>query len=423
MVDRLRQKNDDLVKAYLHNEGNRHAVRIAAAGALETAWEDGEGKQRAGVMTRELARALREAWNVNDEPNQISWQKILLRVSELVNINFPRQNPYVEGPLRRMLFSLVESETNAIVLHSDGQQGILKAGRISGVREGNVYVLMPPGTERIRKETKIGEATVTEVGALEARAKLSILPNRAPISAQGVMAFLTKETLVELPVAHPEGPQELLSAINGSKFLRRRGIYGDLQDTDPLATHEEKLDHRLTVDFGTMKDWERQQSIALDGKGEVFEGESVYISLINDGTKTVHVSAFDINVSGKITLISIIKLDAGRAYHIGAGQFRQRPQGPGLSLGWPRDIAKSQSVPESLVFVLAASHVDLSVLAGGSRVGVKGEPGPSALEQLSYCFATGKQRDIAIERVRAPLRFDVLHVPFQIKARGIAVIS
>ncbi|KAI8296388.1 hypothetical protein K4K59_004021 [Colletotrichum sp. SAR11_240] len=326
MIDRLRQTNDGFAKAHLNNEGNRHAVRIAAAGALEAAWEDGEGNQRAGVMTRELARALREAWEVKDGTNQVSWQKILLRVSELVNINFPRQNPYVEGPHRRMLFSLEESDTNAIVLQSDGQQGILKAGRISGVREGNVYALMHSESEPIPQETKIGEAIVTEVAALEATAKLSIFHNRAPIPTQGVMAFLIKETLLELPVAHPEGPQELLDAIDGSKFLCRRDVYGDLQDTDPLATHEEKLDHRLTVDFGTMKDWERQQSIALDGKGEVIEGESVYISLTNDGTKTVHVSAFDINVSGKITLISIIELDAGRTYHIGAVEllFRNR---------------------------------------------------------------------------------------------------
>lgn len=481
-VERLRETNGDLAKTYLHNEGNRHAVRIAAAGALETAWEDGDHDQRAGVMTRELARALREAWEVNDGANQISWQNMSLRVSELVNVNFPRQNPYVEGPQRRMLFSLDESETNAVVLHPDGQHGILKAGRISSVREGNVYALMPllVGSERIREETKIGEATVTEVRALESIATLSILPNRGPIPARGVMAFLVKESLLELPVGHPEGPQELLDAIDGSKYLCRREVHGDVQDTDLLATfrldegslvltdnqgrlllseqvsdedpytwkkasdtlvkqaeqlakanqllslnpkREEKLEHRLTLDFGTMKNQERQHSIVLDGKGEVFENESICISLTNNGTKTVHVSAFDINVSGKIALISSFELDSARAYHIGAGQFRERPQGDGLALGWPKGISRAQPVPESLVLVLTDSRVDLSVLASGSRAEGKGEAGPSALERLSYWLATGEQRDVAVERVRVPQRFDLLHVPFQMKARENTEIS
>lgn len=188
----LRRMDGNLGQASLHDEGNPYAVRIAAAGALETAWEDGDGDERAGVMTRELAIALHEAWKAIDGGNQISWQKILLRVRELVNINFPRQNPHVEGPHTRMLFSLDVSETNAIVLRPDGQNGILKAGRISGVRVGNVYALIALGSARVRNEAKSGEATVTEVDALEATAELSLLPGKNQVPAHDAMAFLVK---------------------------------------------------------------------------------------------------------------------------------------------------------------------------------------------------------------------------------------
>lgn len=131
-VDLLLKADGNSAKVNLTDEDNPYAVRIAAAGAMETAWEDGDGDQRAGVMTRELARALAEAWIAEGDGNRISWQKILLRVRELVNINFPGQNPLVEGPHTRMPFSLDYeiSETNAVVLRPDEQDGILQAGQI-----------------------------------------------------------------------------------------------------------------------------------------------------------------------------------------------------------------------------------------------------------------------------------------------------
>lgn len=474
-VDHLREANGNLTQANLHEGGNQDAVRIAAAGALETAWEDGDGDQRAGVMTRELSRALHEAWEATNHGNQISWHKIMLRVRELVNINFPRQNPHVEGPRARMVFSLEKSETNAIILKPDGERGILKAGWISGVRVNNVYTLMPLGSERVSDETQIGEATVTAVDALEATAKLSLVSVKASIPPQGVMAFLVKESLRQLPVAHPDGPAELLDAIDGSKYLCRRDVHNAPQDIDLLARFErderrltltdskgrrllsqqvsddnpktwasasdtlvkqaeqlaranhllnitckekEKLSHALSVTFGTMKEGKPHRIVETDGEGKVTEGEQVYISITNNGPDTTHISAFDINVSGKISLVSNIDVPATRAYHIGAGQYRDEPLGEGLTLSWPRDISKAQPIPESLVLVLTDSHVDLSVLESDARAEGKGEAGPSALEQLIFRLATGAQRDLGKERVKVPLKFDVLHIPFEILAQG-----
>lgn len=62
---------------------------------------------------------------------------------------------------------------------------------------------------------------------------------------------------------------------------------------------EEKLPNALTVTSGTMKDGNPDRIIETDGQGKVVEGEAVYISLTNNGDHTAHVSAFDINVSGR----------------------------------------------------------------------------------------------------------------------------
>ncbi|KAK7446454.1 hypothetical protein CaCOL14_010863 [Colletotrichum acutatum] len=461
----------------LHSEGNLSAVRIAAAGATETAWEDGDGDQRAGAMTRELARALKDAWESDNGGNQVSWQKIMMRVREQVNIRFPQQNPFVEGPLRRMLFSVEESETNGFVLAPEGSLGTLKAGRVSGVREGNVYALMPLGSERITDKEKIGEATLIEVGALESLAELFLLPGKAHIPAQGVMAFLAKESLRKLPVAHPEGPKVLLNAIDESKYLRcqkaqkqtnvlakferddhslsllddkgRQLLSQKVSDDGPQtwanaskalvkqaeqlarANHllnltckqHEKLDHDLAVTFGTMKGGKPDTIIPTDGKGVVMDGDKIYISLRNNGSRTVCVYAFDINVKGKISKVSSFELPATRSYHIGAGRTSEFPRGDGLKMSWPKDMDKSQSISESLVIILTDTVVDLSVLASDSGADGRGNAGYSSLEQLSFCLATGAKRDMACEDVSEPLHFDVLQIPFEMKATGTVPLS
>ncbi|KAJ0297543.1 hypothetical protein COL516b_010589 [Colletotrichum fioriniae] len=461
----------------LHSEGNPSAVRIAAASATETAWEDGDGERRAGAMTRELARALKDAWESDNGGNQVSWQKIMMRVKEQVNMRFPQQNPFVEGPSKRMLFSVEESETNGFVLTPDGGLGILKAGRVSGVREGNVYALMPLGSERVTDEGKIGEATVIEVNALESLAELSLLAGKARIPAQGVMAFLTKESLRKLPVAHPEGPKVLLNSINESKYLCsqksqqhtdvlakfERDEHGlnllddkgrlllsqKVSDDDPQtwanaskalvkqaeqlarANHllnlkckqHEKLEHGLIVTFGTMKGREPDRIIPTDGRGVVMDGDKIYVSLRNNGHRTVRASAFDINVRGKISEVSSFDIPATRAYHIGAGRTIERPRGDGLKMSWPKDMDKDQPISESLVIILTDSAVDLTVLASDSGADGRGSAGDSSLEQLSFCLATGAKRDMACEDISEPLRFDVLKIPFEMKVAGTAQLS
>ncbi|KAH0439225.1 hypothetical protein CcaCcLH18_03020 [Colletotrichum camelliae] len=462
-------------EAHSHVDGNPLAVRIAASGAMETAWEDGDNDNCAGVMTRELAQALREAWDTSHDSFQVPWQHILLRVRELVNLKFPQQNPHVDGPHKRVLFCLEESKTESLSLHLNGEQGILKAGRVSGVREGNVYALMPSNAKFLRSTERVGTATVTKVKALESVADLSNSP------AHGiVLAFLIQESLPTLPVACPDRPDVLRKAIDASKYLHRIGI---AQDTESLATiqrdeevltlsddagrlllsttasdgglttwaaaseslvkhaeqlaranhllrltcsDDEKLGHALTITFGTIEKERPCRVVDADGGGEVTEGDHVYISLQNNGANTVYVSVFDINVSGIISLVSAdhtrgIEVAAGRAHHIGAGRLQKFPRGPGLPVSWPSGISKTQAIPESLVFILTDSPVDLTVLASGARG--DGNAGPSSLEQLAFSLATGTLRDIGSERVIQRLQFDILRIPFKMNARGVKEIS
>lgn len=455
-------------------EGNRHAVRIAAAASTETAWEHGRDGQCAGTLTRVLAKALQEAWENTKESGQlVSWRTILLRVREIVNVDFPQQNPYVDGPHTRVFFSLDETVTGALVLKPYGEDGIILAGRVSGVREGNVYALMPLGAERPSDEGHIGMATVDVVNGFKARAQLSLSPGKGPVPMEGVTAFLVEEALNRLPVAHPEGPDVLLDAIGGSKFLCRRDSNSDesllvefrydgqdlvlanqegvllarrhISDTDPNSwatasrhlveqaeqlariqhllalTYDnpgEKLEHRLDVQFGTVKSGAFGSVIEKDGKGSVIEGESVYISLKNNGSETVYVSVFDINVAGKISHISTgnpngIELPPGRDYILGEDQFGLGLEG--LLFTWPPGIVKTKPVAESIILILTDSQVDLRHLANTALATFRGNAGPSSLERLTFRLATGARRDVGSQGPSRRVRYSIESIHFTVE--------
>ncbi|RSL79939.1 hypothetical protein CEP52_017457 [Fusarium oligoseptatum] len=475
-VAHLRATGQLPAEAHLDVEGNRHAVRIAAAASTETAWEyRSQSGQWVGLMTQALSQALRDAWgNSNGRSEPVSWRTTLLRVRELVKIDFPQQNPHVEGSDTRLLFSLEEAMTGALVLQpAEEGVGVIQGGRVSGVREDNVYALMPFGAERPSDKGQIGTATVTRVIGFKARAELSLFPGKGPIPREGVLAFLVQEALYKWPVGCPEGLDVLRAAVDKSKYLRHgdaeqgstslvefrqdgqslilstgQGVQLASQqasDEDPSswenvsndlvkqaeqlakAQHlqaltcdglDEKLEHHLAVTFGTVKCGKAHRIIEQDGSGSVAEDELVYISLKNNGAGTVYASVFDINVAGKISLISKgsprgIELPRSRPYDLGADQFGLGLQG--LSVNWPRGVPRVQPVNEHLVLILTDSPVDLRYLADAATADSRGHVGPSSLERLAFRLATGAQRDMTSDSRSVHLRYDTMHIPFTVK--------
>ncbi|KAH0829396.1 hypothetical protein FOPE_10150 [Fonsecaea pedrosoi] len=480
-IARLRARADIRDEARLDVEGNRDAVRIVAAADNETAWEcSDETGQRGGVMTKALVKVLQEAWDVNTG-GLISWRTALLRIRKLVNVDFPQQNPHVEGPHTRLLFSLEEAATGALVLHADDDgMGTIDAGRVMDVRESNVYALMPHGHERLRGYAQIGKATVTNVAGLRARATLSLFSGKDPIPREGVLAFLIEEALYKWPVAYPEGLVVLQEAIARSKYIRCRNSEDDssplsefrqdqqslilktsqgiqlasrqVVDHDPgswtsasndlvaqveqlaRAQHllaltcerpDEKLEHCVAVTFGAVNLGKFGRIIAQDGSGVVTENEPVYISLKNDGATTVYVSIFNVNVAGRISFLSKgsakgIELPPGRnPYILG---FRKCLRG--IPVKWPQDIPKVRPINERVILILTDSPVDLRDVASSapSTLYARRFSGSSSLERLAFHLATGSARDMDCDD-DVSVCYDTLHIPFMLRPLTIEDIS
>ncbi|KKK21985.1 hypothetical protein ARAM_005061 [Aspergillus rambellii] len=170
-IERLRQTGE--LSAELYPLGNPKAVRVMAAAARETAWEyENANGEWTGALTDALSDAIDES-----RDHTVSWRTTLLRVHELVNIQFPQQHPVAEGPDTRLLFSTQEIASGALVLRMEGDDPVLQGGRVSGVREGNVYSLMPFGHEIPESRFAIGRATVTHLNGFRAKASLSLGSN------------------------------------------------------------------------------------------------------------------------------------------------------------------------------------------------------------------------------------------------------
>ncbi|KAK3317362.1 caspase domain-containing protein [Cercophora scortea] len=424
-LETLMQTHQLKGKPYL--EGNPYAVRIAAAATSETAWErESPGGSCAGAMTEALCRALQES-----REQEVSWRTTMIRVSELVGLEFPEQHPQVEGPSTRLQFSLEHASSGALAIQVHDGIGLIQAGRVAGVRVGNVYSVMPFGTDVPRADAQIGTATVTIAGSFKARAQLTYNPGRS-VPKEGALAFLQKEALTRWPVACTPQIPSLLVAIDNSPYLRRldqgeegetpllyieqinqsvclltgqRVLLASREVDTPTATASytkliqaaetkakahhlqtlqcgdtrDKLFHSLSVEFGTVESGAGLNDgriIRQDGSDFLTDHDRAYISLTNRAAggpeSTIYVSVFDINVAGEIFLICHsypkgIDLPPQRNYVL--GEDAELHLLDGLRMSWPDSVSREQPVSEELVLVITSSPVDLSALSSGDSPG------------------------------------------------------
>ena len=480
-------KNTQQLQGKTYLNGNPHAVRIAAAATSETAWErPTAGGDFAGAMTEALCQALKESHG-----QEVSWKTTMLRISELVGLQFPQQHPQVEGPSTRLQFSLEHASSGAlpIKLLQDSSIGIIQAGAVTGVRVGNTYSIMPFGTDVPRAELEIGTATVTRVVGFNARAEVSLRARKVFPKDGTALAFPQEEALARWPVACSGVSQVLEEAIDGSRYLRR---LEPGEDTSPLlyieqeqgsvrlltgqsvliastmgpsevdtshaykdllqaaeirarAHHlqtlqcensKEKLAHSLAVEFGTIggesndNTGEIRHPIRQDGSGFLTDRDKAYISLENRATPVegggsiIYVSIFNINVAGKISIISAsypkgIDIPPGRGYVLGEDNLGILQ---GLPMSWPEGVPREKPVDEETVLVVTNNPVDIRGLATSdtdslSATGRKASTASigngllSTLEILAEQVATGTKRNMEPDRSGAPVKWDVIHIP------------
>jgi hypothetical protein len=457
-----------------HLEGNPDAVRITAAATTESAFEytNSAGKVY-GAMTEILASAIREGYG-----QDVSWRTTLMRVRESVNVNFPQQHPCAEGPDTRLHFSIEQLDPNRtrdFVLKVDSGGPTLQAGRIAGVHRGNTYAIMPLGSRDAGEANKIADAVVTNVCSSHSELDLDPAGSISMIPIEGSMACLQHEALPRWPVMLSAELDKYRPALTESRYLRcidtsqedpplmmmrkeadeillstnlgvditsvtiseeaapsQEEFLHIVREAEHLAraqhllsiqnSHETALQHRVAVDVGWVNHGRPgEDRLEHNGDGCLTEDDRIFIRLTNNGDSTVYVSAFDVNVAGTISLISVsspegIWLEAGRSYTLGKNQFDESHRG--LKISWPKDVPKSPRVNEWLVFVFSSSPADLRHLVNPATPRNLKHGPLSRLEKLVDWISFGNKRDIG-QDTEEGIRFTISQIPFSLKPQTI----
>lgn len=230
-------------------EANPWAVRLLASAPSGQAYEtevDGNASsqpRRAGVMTYALHRALMSA---NSE--LMTWQDIgrMMRSTPKPK-SVPAQLMSVEGPYRRVLFSLAERRTEGEVeLESDGDDIVMAGGRLVGLEPGDRYSLHG---YRHRMMQVIGHARVTSVSNSTARLQSSAVIDRIessdwarPLEYARPRAAID---LSDLPLSHA---REILRArIEASGYVRALEVGEQLNEL-PIVGHIRAHGHSVQLE-------------------------------------------------------------------------------------------------------------------------------------------------------------------------------
>lgn len=217
-------------------EGNPHALRVMAAGTMQSAYEyvTAQGECR-GVLTESLLLALGDAGQT-----PITWEMIARQARERVLQLFPQQRPEFEGPVGRLLFELeVPPRTRALAVAADKQGYYLRGGRVVGVCEDDEFGIMPPHASKFDPRSQLASAIVTEVSGIQARLRFEGGAPPAPLP-EGASAFPVRvaapKRLVLIDAA-PAEREELARAIDGCSLLEAQAV-GLAPDSPDAATDE-----------------------------------------------------------------------------------------------------------------------------------------------------------------------------------------
>lgn len=442
--------------------GNPDAVRIVACAPGEAAYEyQGRAGRRIGMLTEALVEVLTEMG-----AERITWAAVMDRVRRRVLELEPSQRPEAEGPSRRFVFDTAQDDAASAlrVVSLDARRVGLECAALLGVRPGDEFVVMPPGTTEADPRAAVGELVVDEVGPRYATGDLALRPGWSSVPL-GARAFRTGMSVPAFPVMLPTEDvraTELIEAVTASPTLREAGpderwlaavhidkrgklelidrvgplfpprpagpgaVAAVLRDLRALAQASTLLqsaagpDWRLGVDvsveWGTVRRGVRHR---LRGFGDaVYAGEHVYIEVRNDSPRPLYISLVDIGVSGRITVLnqdspSGVAVFPGAPYVFGASGRDGTLIGEALT--WPDGLNPVLARRERVLVLVSASPHDVGAL---EQDGVRGRRTASPLTRmLGRVARTGPRIAVAEEQPPGPSDgYDIHVIDFELGA-------
>ncbi|MGW3992443.1 caspase family protein [Amycolatopsis sp. NPDC004772] len=445
-LDRLRREDPWLAR--WTPPGNPDAVRIVACAPEQSAYEyvNADGV-RTGLLTDVLVRTLAEA---KDSRLAVSWATVVDRVRRRVLALLPVQRPEAEGPARRLLFDVAESDPVATL------PAAMVAGRVRlsgaallGVVPGDEFVVVP-GESAGPDGRRIGEVRVDRVDPAAAWGDLRPAAAELPLGARAhPLRTVTPAMPVRLAAADPclaplaraveaaplirlgrpgeESPVEVgrdddggLVVHDESGPLHRprpagsEGVRRIIRDLTRVARARalrclseqpgEAPDLPVSIEFGRV---EAGRAVPLSTSGSVLHlGQPIYVRVRNESPDPIYVSLLDIGVASAISVLnpsspSGVRLPPGGQYTFGGNDLTGALRG--VALSWPAELPRTVPRPETIVVLVTAEPVDSRVL---EQDGVRAAPlrtGPSSGRSL-------RVRTIDFELVPAPaLPVDTAH--------------
>ncbi len=360
---------------------------------------------------------------------------------------------------------------------------LLQGGMLHGVEPGDVYAVMPFEEVALIEGKMLAEAEVVEVGPVASRVRLRWRGEGKRRLGDGAKAFAWKSSAL-MPVgfsAAGEWEGLLREGVRGSAFIRlaepgeerecmaqvegsggrlvirhhqhflvrewevdgaegRRVVVAECVSVlESVAKAQRLLDMRddqmfespdLTIDYeaGSVQDGaatplsEPNMTLVEDGR--------MYITVTNMSRQMLYVSMFDV-CADSVTLLSKgspsgIQLLAGKSYRF--GEVDITGELCGSLIGWPDEVPRADSMPETISLVITDDNIDLRNLETGpestgperSRMSGRG----TGLARLVDSIAFGDLRSIRAEK-QAPkhMRYRIINIPCQLAPRAPAINS
>ena len=436
--------------AGLDPESNPHAIRLVAAEADRSAYElpielDGSTQIR-GVLTATLCELLDELAST-----PITWRTLALLVRERVMFHYELQRPELEGPGNRLVFEAgTASIEGGVAYFNDEGEPSLRTNRLLGAELGARYAILGAGQHTLCPGAVVAEATIQRFEGTCARAHLERREG-APEPTNGALAFMLESPLGKrgVRVHGRSGRLEALrEAITASKFVTEvehgallevvssdegfalRSVNGDLlshvsQNIDRTLRALEswaKADILRTMGHNGLDDdyrltWGRVvagELVRMHAGDTAHVGDGIYLRFENRSEQALFFSAIDIGIDGEVSLLTKAsptgtKVEAGASYTLGF-ELRQT----GLKLSWPKRVPmpeSSQTLPESIVVIVAAGQHDFRTLETGTR---STQIPNSPLSQLLVQIGNGGTRNLSAMHTRDPGEYAVDRIDFMV---------
>lgn len=427
--------------------GNPNAVRLVACGPGECAYEcQADDGQYHGVLTTALLEVLRDVGAV-----RVSWAALDDVIRARVLRRNVLQRPDIEGPARRLPFSLLEDNGGdaAAIMELPGRAASerfrILAGSLRGVLDGDVFAVMPPGSPAYRAADAIAELKVTQTTATYAAAELALWKNSHTMLPEDAIAFPIEKHAIRRPVRidapDPERAQ-ILAAVEASATLRpvrpedttalatlrlRDGLLTIGDDGGPLfpaVGFPDQLSGALKnvanlAAAQSIRELEGAHGVAGDEVeiewGAVVRGamqkmsrrggslalrDHLYVRIRNtsEQKRTLYAHVFNLGLRGKVTLLTAafpggVPLVSGEPGFV----LGQRPDGtlPGLALSWP-DRMPRETFPriDEVVVIITAGPTALRGLETVEHRGVARGFGGSKLQDLLAQIQDGQVRSL-----------------------------